>query len=125
MCIRICGRYADLYVVGFVFFFKQKTAYEMRISDWSSDVCSSDLHANMSRGTATEIHGTDRKGCAVEAGREIDRVFDRLHSILHGARVNRTIAEEINGRTFGIANGEAEKDGAGVPESHQIGRAHV
>src|SRR3546814_8513914 len=28
-----------------VFFFKQKTAYEMRISDWSSDVCSSDLRA--------------------------------------------------------------------------------
>src|SRR3546814_19366615 len=30
-------------MVLFVFFFKQKTAYEMRISDWSSDVCSSDL----------------------------------------------------------------------------------
>src|SRR3546814_7071720 len=33
-------------VIGYVsvfFFFKQKTAYEMRISDWSSDVCSSDL----------------------------------------------------------------------------------
>src|SRR3546814_7929694 len=29
--------------VVFLFFFKQKTAYEMRISDWSSDVCSSDL----------------------------------------------------------------------------------
>src|SRR3546814_1270302 len=29
----------------FIFFFKQKTAYEMRISDWSSDVCSSDLPA--------------------------------------------------------------------------------
>src|SRR3546814_1089841 len=28
---------------GVFFFFKQKTAYEMRISDWSSDVCSSDL----------------------------------------------------------------------------------
>src|SRR3546814_10498479 len=28
---------------AFFFFFKQKTAYEMRISDWSSDVCSSDL----------------------------------------------------------------------------------
>src|SRR3546814_14153376 len=28
------------------FFFKQKTAYEMRISDWSSDVCSSDLHVS-------------------------------------------------------------------------------
>src|SRR3546814_919255 len=31
-------------VLCFVFFFKQKTAYEMRISDWSSDVCSSDLN---------------------------------------------------------------------------------
>src|SRR3546814_4723024 len=31
------------YCIGLFFFFKQKTAYEMRISDWSSDVCSSDL----------------------------------------------------------------------------------
>src|SRR3546814_2985209 len=31
------------FLFHFVFFFKQKTAYEMRISDWSSDVCSSDL----------------------------------------------------------------------------------
>src|SRR3546814_5491831 len=31
-------------VLVFCFFFKQKTAYEMRISDWSSDVCSSDLY---------------------------------------------------------------------------------
>src|SRR3546814_7484219 len=30
-------------VISYFFFFKQKTAYEMRISDWSSDVCSSDL----------------------------------------------------------------------------------
>src|SRR3546814_5785873 len=30
-------------MILFFFFFKQKTAYEMRISDWSSDVCSSDL----------------------------------------------------------------------------------
>src|SRR3546814_6246938 len=34
----------------FVFFFKQKTAYEMRISDWSSDVCSSDLGASYDLG---------------------------------------------------------------------------
>src|SRR3546814_6901493 len=34
------------------FFFKQKTAYEMRISDWSSDVCSSDLSGARPRGTA-------------------------------------------------------------------------
>src|SRR3546814_2701255 len=31
------------------FFFKQKTAYEMRISDWSSDVCSSDLYEDRAR----------------------------------------------------------------------------
>src|SRR3546814_6720960 len=45
------------FIVGFVsnmccvslwfFFFKQKTAYEMRISDWSSDVCSSDLRVKL------------------------------------------------------------------------------
>src|SRR3546814_11232725 len=33
----------EVYVCVCFFFFKQKTAYEMRISDWSSDVCSSDL----------------------------------------------------------------------------------
>src|SRR3546814_1118070 len=32
----------------FLFFFKQKTSYEMRISDWSSDVCSSDLSTSSS-----------------------------------------------------------------------------
>src|SRR3546814_17912849 len=37
-----CG-YFGLCDIIFFFFFKQKTAYEMRISDWSSDVCSSDL----------------------------------------------------------------------------------
>src|SRR3546814_13880555 len=39
-------------MVGFFFFFKQKTAYEMRISDWSSDVCSSDLAAMAGLGRA-------------------------------------------------------------------------
>src|SRR3546814_4728710 len=39
MWVLVCS------VISFIFFFffKQKTAYEMRISDWSSDVCSSDL----------------------------------------------------------------------------------
>src|SRR3546814_8373696 len=36
----------SVFMVVVVFFFKQKTAYEMRISDWSSDVCSSDLPAS-------------------------------------------------------------------------------
>src|SRR3546814_6533267 len=37
------SRFLLQFVFDFFFFFKQKTAYEMRISDWSSDVCSSDL----------------------------------------------------------------------------------
>src|SRR3546814_6372784 len=40
--VILCLHYV-LYFSLFFFFFKQKTAYEMRISDWSSDVCSSDL----------------------------------------------------------------------------------
>src|SRR3546814_1500455 len=35
--------YVSVFFIVYFFFFKQKTAYEMRISDWSSDVCSSDL----------------------------------------------------------------------------------
>src|SRR3546814_1512896 len=41
----MCSVWCSLLILVFFFFFKQKTAYEMRISDWSSDVCSSDLHA--------------------------------------------------------------------------------
>src|SRR3546814_1328899 len=40
-------------LIYFLFFFKQKTAYEMRISDWSSDVCSSDLILDVVERTAT------------------------------------------------------------------------
>src|SRR3546814_5266192 len=44
------------------FFFKQKTAYEMRISDWSSDVCSSDLAmTNHERHCWSRHCGNDRK----------------------------------------------------------------
>src|SRR3546814_10447048 len=40
LCLCLLG---SCFFVVYIFFFKQKTAYEMRISDWSSDVCSSDL----------------------------------------------------------------------------------
>src|SRR3546814_2422991 len=47
MCVLIkfvlVQYFVESFVVEMFFFFKQKTAYEMRISDWSSDVCSSDL----------------------------------------------------------------------------------
>src|SRR3546814_8938123 len=50
-------------------FFKQKTAYEMRISDWSSDVCSSDLDADRALLAARRLNAADRAraGNAVDA----------------------------------------------------------
>src|SRR3546814_4994005 len=70
------------------FFFKQKTAYEMRISDWSSDVCSSDL-PRLHRG------GDDRE--------EKQRLRRRRGRILCGAgdrdqRIDRREAEKEIGR---------------------------
>src|SRR3546814_1126024 len=50
----------DVYCFILFFFFKQKTAYEMRISDWSSDVCSSDLHD--AAGKAHHRHARDDPG---------------------------------------------------------------
>src|SRR3546814_53620 len=54
-----------------LFFFNQKTAYEMRISDWSSDVCSSDLKGRRSdaldnSGSAKPVGGTQRDKACVE-----------------------------------------------------------
>src|SRR3546814_18882655 len=46
------------------FFFKQKTAYEMRISDWSSDVCSSDLPVLALGPLTTESEKSEQKGFA-------------------------------------------------------------
>src|SRR3546814_2370551 len=51
------------------FFFKQKTAYEMRISDWSSDVCSSDLGAQVGA-MGQQMAG---KGMAQHMGRNLRR----------------------------------------------------
>src|SRR3546814_3511930 len=54
-----------------VCFFKQKTAYDMRISDWSSDVCSSDLSSSeeiqVPHGAA--IGGRDQRGVGAQRGR--------------------------------------------------------
>src|SRR3546814_6894618 len=56
-----------------VFFFKQKTAYEMRISDWSSDVCSSDLRARrVGDGWRAEL-GEEKMSAAVIVNRSEER----------------------------------------------------
>src|SRR3546814_5329603 len=55
LCNSVC-----VFLFLYIFFFKQKTAYEMRISDWSSDVCSSDLlrqHQRVHLARDIEEHG--------------------------------------------------------------------
>src|SRR3546814_9895376 len=52
------------------FFFKQKTAYELRISDWSSDVCSSDLVRHAGLGDARHAF-CPGKGCALGFAEQI------------------------------------------------------
>src|SRR3546814_6312751 len=55
-------------MVSVFFFFKQKTAYEMRISDWSSDVCSSDLGTLELRDGAEHVKGEHAtRRCRVDA----------------------------------------------------------
>src|SRR3546814_5241542 len=80
-----------------VFFFKQKTAYEMRISDWSSDVCSSDLEADADRRTRGPVEPLRLEGLRAEAtgvGDVADQAPDRVgscchvdrHRVVHAAR---------------------------------------
>src|SRR3546814_914707 len=61
----------------FCFFVKQKTAYEMRISDWSSDVCSSDLAGGVRRGKRyasgdNAVHAVRRRATADRVVAEVD-----------------------------------------------------
>src|SRR3546814_3363094 len=66
--------------VSCFFFFKQKTAYEMRISDWSSDVCSSDLAET----------GNDAEDADVAQGLGIS--IDDYHSVLADASSCRVLS---------------------------------
>src|SRR3546814_7141513 len=66
--------------VVYFFFFKQKTAYEMRISDWSSDVCSSDL--GIARRGQEDLERARRAD-----GR--DQVADRGHAVAQAQPAGR------------------------------------
>src|SRR3546814_8209648 len=59
-------------LVEVFFFFKQKTAYEMRISDWSSDVCSSDLQFLFERPVELGPQAFDRHFHHVGVAVEVD-----------------------------------------------------
>src|SRR3546814_5957142 len=95
MCVLCC----------LFFFFKQKTAYEMRISDWSSDVCSSDLVVMAGRLVETELQ-VDRR----------QREFGRLD----GAAL-----QGIEGVAAGQRHGIDAKlrDDPGADDHEEIGRA--
>src|SRR3546814_10282070 len=81
------------------FFFKQKTAYEMRISDWSSDVCSSDLQqagydadqqaqVDADRPRAESVHRTqDQHHRELPAQEAAEHVAGFLRESRHGAEV--------------------------------------
>src|SRR3546814_19453181 len=89
MFISLC------YMYIFFFFFKQKTAYELRISDWSSDVCSSDLarpreiaqqHVGEQSSVDIAAAQDDADGLALEAlgVREQRREPRRARALDHG-----------------------------------------
>src|SRR3546814_978715 len=59
------------------FFFKQKTAYEMRISDWSSDVCSSDLYVAPARDDAALDEAESAEGRSSDIGDYVGNIACR------------------------------------------------
>src|SRR3546814_6826443 len=86
------------------FFFKQKTAYEMRISDWSSDVCSSDLFSYSATtvsgtGTETPLEGPMRLDFPVyDADNHLYEAEDALTRHLPESHSKLLRFVEINGR---------------------------
>src|SRR3546814_1381637 len=65
-----------------VFFFKQKTAYEMRISDWSSDVCSSDLPRIRQRDAHPRLAGREQEAAHRRGLADADGAHTRA-DVLH------------------------------------------
>src|SRR3546814_10894622 len=88
----------------FFFFFKQKTTYEMRISDWSSDVCSTDL-MDQQRDKTPFVTAKD--------GSPLDK------NPLKDVRVRRAISKAINRPAIV----DRIMEGAAIPAGQQIGRA--
>src|SRR3546814_9856537 len=74
-----------------IFFFKQKTAYEMRISDWSSDVCSSDLPAT---GPWTGKASTGGFLVLTNEGSEGDRLVGATTDVAERVEIRRQVDED-------------------------------
>src|SRR3546814_2721214 len=72
-----CIMYIYSSVIGLsyiFFFFKQKTAYEMRISDWSSDVCSSDLAGVKIDADAAKLLAERTEGNLLAAAQDVEKL---------------------------------------------------
>src|SRR3546814_8097468 len=91
------------------FFFKQKTAYEMRISDWSSDVCSSDLPAT----SALRVDRAPQVGPCARVEALVEEV----------AQVNPGFAQQGLEETATFEPEQPRRDGAAVLGGDEIGRA--
>src|SRR3546814_5531175 len=83
------------------FFFKQKTAYEMRISDWSSDVCSSDLPRTI-RANSPKPHPLGRQCHRVHAPHGITEADERTVATLECATQKVTEAGGPKPATIGV-----------------------
>src|SRR3546814_1781396 len=111
----VCVMSFDLCVHVLFFFFKQKTAYEMRISDWSSDVCSSDLRPGRARPRSWPRSA--RRSLWPRA------LSDPCRSLALGRAEGPRDALE---QDLGALAGGVEGDGEGGAEAHgvrEIGRA--
>src|SRR3546814_3336109 len=97
-----------------MFFFKQKTAYDMRISDWSSDVCSSDLAAEVRRSIDVSIKSAVAprwNGCRV-SGVEIAQ----LKTVV---KFRLTPSGALAGFTGVTTSGETDSNKFQIPRSEE------
>src|SRR3546814_6806699 len=106
------------------FFFKQKTAYEMRISDWSSDVCSSDLEPG-DRIAGPGIGAiTDDQQIGGEARDSIERGRQRgAECVTRGALRQRQVERGAVAGALAVLVGMAPVER--IIGRRKIGRAHV
>src|SRR3546814_10229670 len=111
-----------------IVFFKQKTAYEMRISDWSSDVCSSDLGSAGAAGFAAERkHALDQPVDISAAGAEIDDAHAQAVAAVERGRRQRDFSGGHQLCLYaGVDAIDRFRAGAVGPVAEaEIGRAHV
>src|SRR3546814_10135290 len=78
------------------FFFNPKTAYEMRISDWSSGVCSSDLRLGDGRLEFALAPRTDGKQRMFENGHDAGLLVHAVEEILVGLRILDLVEQEFH-----------------------------